>query len=280
MIQRVTACRTFILSKVWFIANFMVIKEPDLKDINCLIFKFIWGSSIELVKRNSLILPYEKGGLNMVHLKSKLKCIALQQFNYISVNYKRVAYNLSLYWMKSKLRVLKLNNYNIIPEGDDRDRPKEYIFLIKTVGEYKKLNQEYTIGNNNLNSKKVYERFKEICEIRMKVESLPKPLEWENIYKNIYDKNLDSKLKEINFKVLNNGLNLSIKYSDRLGNKCFLCKRNREIIDHLFLDCVETKTFFQIFKKITKNESIELNKDYMIYGLNMNEKENKNMSIF
>ena len=89
MIQRIVACKTFILNKLWFISNFICFSDKFIKMINSIIFKFIWNNSIELVKRGVLILPSERGGLDMVNLKAKLETINLQNFLYISKQFNR-----------------------------------------------------------------------------------------------------------------------------------------------------------------------------------------------
>ncbi|CAF1135238.1 unnamed protein product, partial [Brachionus calyciflorus] len=89
MLERTTICKTFILSKLWFLANFIYISEDKIKDLNSLIFKFIWNSPIELIKRDILILPFEEGGMNMFNLYGRLKNIHMQSFFYIAKSHQR-----------------------------------------------------------------------------------------------------------------------------------------------------------------------------------------------
>ena len=68
MLERITIVKTFLLSKLWFITAFKKINLQKIKEINLLLFRFIWNSKNEHVKRETLILPYENGGMNMFHL--------------------------------------------------------------------------------------------------------------------------------------------------------------------------------------------------------------------
>jgi hypothetical protein len=66
ILERVVVSKTFILSKLWYIVNFITLSEENIKMIESVIHKFIWCNSMELIKRNTLILPYENGGLNSI----------------------------------------------------------------------------------------------------------------------------------------------------------------------------------------------------------------------
>ena len=280
MLQRIVACKTFVLSKLWFIAHFIFVEEKFLKEINFLIFKFIWGNSIELVKRDTLILPIENGGLGMFHLKAKLETISMQQFNYISRHFKRVCYNMSVYWLKHKLRGVNFQNYNIIPEGSDDERPKIYSYMIECYEKYKKLNTNYRIGESILNSKIIYEKLRKGYEIRPKYESLPVALDWNMVNFNLMNKKLDSRLREINFKILNNCLSLNIKYSNRLRKNCVLCKKKTENLNHLFLECQKSIELFGNVRKLLKNNNLTLSSQLVYYSLNIGPFENKIISIY
>ena len=82
MLEKITVLRTFALSKLWYQANFYVLSETDIKNIESLAYKFIRGGC-ELIKRNTLISDYSDGGLNMLSIRTKLSTIMLRNFMYI-----------------------------------------------------------------------------------------------------------------------------------------------------------------------------------------------------
>ena len=70
VIDRTIACKTFIVSKLWYL---IIVNEKKIKIIDRIVHKFIWNSPIERIKRNTLILPYENGGLKSVCVKEDMK---------------------------------------------------------------------------------------------------------------------------------------------------------------------------------------------------------------
>jgi hypothetical protein len=94
-LERVVVSKTFILSKLWYIINFIKLSEENIKIIESVIHKFIWCNSIELIKRNTLILPYESGGLNSVCLRAKIETSYIQNYINILNNNQRMFYQLS-----------------------------------------------------------------------------------------------------------------------------------------------------------------------------------------
>ncbi len=134
MLERIVVCKTFILSKIWFIAGIMVVDEKAIKKINKLMIKYIYNNALELLKRDSIILPYDRGGFDMFHLKAKIETINIQQFIYIRRNSERMFYCMSVYWMKFLLRDLNMPNFNLIPCGSDKQRPTFY----EKMSEYSK----------------------------------------------------------------------------------------------------------------------------------------------
>ena len=52
-----------------------------------MLFRFIWKSKIELVKKETLIISFDNGGMNMIRLESRLKTVSLQKYLYIRKNY-------------------------------------------------------------------------------------------------------------------------------------------------------------------------------------------------
>ena len=104
MIERIVTVRTFILSKMWYLANFICFSIQHVKNIESMIHKFIWCNSAERIKRNTLILNYESGGLNNVCLKAKLETILITNFINIIFNKERMFYQYSVKHLKFRLR--------------------------------------------------------------------------------------------------------------------------------------------------------------------------------
>jgi hypothetical protein len=279
MYDRIVVCKTFLLSKLWFLCQFIIFDKKFVREINGLVYRFVWNNAIELVKRDTLILPWERGGLGMFHLKAKLDCIILQQFIYISSSFERKFYCLSVYWLKFIMKDLNLTNFNIIPSGLDINRPNWYSKMFEIVSLMKKSNKKFMSQRFALNSKKTYEIFRSKYEKRPKCESNRLILNWEEVYEKTLNKNYDSFIRTLNFKILNNGLEFNMKFENRKKIKCFLCRDYKEDIDHLFINCQKTRDLFKLVEHNFENK-INLNIMNIIYHLNLTASDSKMISIF
>lgn len=243
-LERIIVCKTFALSKLWYIASFMIIPEKYIKKYQKIIFKFIWNGAIEYIKRDTLILPLDQGGLNMFSIRAKFETILFQQFKHITFYYERQAYQLSVYWLKFQLRELKLKNFNLIPCGSENMRPIYYERMIDVVKNIKKQDENLFKNIESYSSKKTYQILAKKYYIKPNLESTPLQIEWIKVYKNIHNIK-DSNVRTVNYKILMDALPLNnriVKNKDR----CYFCKKQIEDRDHLFINCREIQNLFLI----------------------------------
>ena len=282
LIERIIACKTFLLSKVWFLATFFDFEEKNIKTINSIIYSFIWGNRTELIKRNTLILPYEQGGLEMFCLKAKLQTIVLKQFMYSTRRFESKAYQLSVYFMKFFIKDIGLKNFNIIPSCEDSERPEIYKKMVDSLNKFSSLEEEgsFDIMKSKYNSKAIYKRFRKIYEIKPDHQSNNIIIDWNGIYKKNIDKTLDVKLREMNYRVIYNALSLGFKFKEKMNNRCYLCQRYKEDQDHLFINCTVTYDLFSMIKKNFKSNEIKLSKLRVFYSYNLDRNDTFMMSIF
>ncbi len=71
---KVCIIKSLALSKIIYIALGLTIPDKIIKEIDRLIFRFLWGKR-DRIKRKSIINTLEKGGLNMVDVRSQLSAI-------------------------------------------------------------------------------------------------------------------------------------------------------------------------------------------------------------
>ena len=77
-IGRITVIKTFILSK--FIHLFITIPSPDhqfIKQINSLLFGYLWNQKPDKIKRSIIIQDFNKGGLRMLDLQYFIQSLKL-----------------------------------------------------------------------------------------------------------------------------------------------------------------------------------------------------------
>ena len=70
-IGKITIVTSLGISQLVFLLSVLP-KPPDkfLKDLNSIIFNFIWSGKPDKISRNTIIGDYEKGGLKMIHIPS------------------------------------------------------------------------------------------------------------------------------------------------------------------------------------------------------------------
>jgi hypothetical protein len=291
LIDKITVLRTFGLSKLWYLLNFITLDEKEIKNIESLSFNYIWGNKVETIKRDTLIAEFKNGGLNMISIRAKINMIVIRNLLYIKLNMDRPQYQFSLYWMKFYFKEY-LKNFNILPMGLDKDRPKIYSSMIEN---FKKFSVKFTtwVTSENERRKKIYdERVKKITNKEQIKSFAPYSnnfliksgiLDSKLIYKLFLTdyseiKNLDhnisksdqeyifykihkilnsSKVRLTNFKLLHHGLSTNSKFKNRYNNSCFMCKKIlNENSEHIFVTCELAKKFFDYIKKkfLSKNE--------------------------
>jgi hypothetical protein len=96
MLQRITALETFILSKLWFILNFVVLKRNQIIILERKIYQYIWNNKIELIKKKTLIKSKLEGGLDMIDKFSKIQAMYVKQYIHLLNNHQKVEYQYGL----------------------------------------------------------------------------------------------------------------------------------------------------------------------------------------
>jgi hypothetical protein len=89
LIDKITVLRTFGLSKLWYLLNFITLDEKEIKNIESLSFNYIWGNKVETIKRDTLIAEFKDGGLNMISIRAKINMIVIRNLLYIKLNMDR-----------------------------------------------------------------------------------------------------------------------------------------------------------------------------------------------
>jgi len=120
LIDKITVLRTFALSKLWYLLNFVTIEENDIKRLETLAFNYIWNGKCELIKRKLLYCDFKDGGLNMVCIRAKIHMILIRNLLYIKFNRHRPQYQYSIYWMKFEFFREYIENFNIRPTPDSK----------------------------------------------------------------------------------------------------------------------------------------------------------------
>jgi hypothetical protein len=73
---RSTIINTVFLAKLWYTAAVFDFSKAFVKEVDSIIFKFLWRST-EWIARNVLVNNRTQGGLGIVHVKAKIKALRL-----------------------------------------------------------------------------------------------------------------------------------------------------------------------------------------------------------
>ena len=102
----------------------------------------------------------------------------------------------------------------------------------------------------------------------------------EKIYKSLTDRKLIIELRELNYKILHNGLTLNIKISERMKMKCVICEKETETIEHIFVECKDVHILFDMIKNHLTDSSIKLSNNNIILSLNQSFRDKQIISIY
>jgi len=110
-----------ICSKLWYLVATTILPAPFLDKIIRLVFDFVWSNKTEKVSRNTMYLESDKGGIGLVHIKSKIK--AMQVKHLLQLLNKEYAkwHSFAIYWIGFSLRSFKPEYAsNSIPHSDHK----------------------------------------------------------------------------------------------------------------------------------------------------------------
>ena len=78
--QRVTYANSCLLSKLWYIAHIYPLSNNHAKNINSIIFQYIWGGRYEPIKRTTVCKSKDEGGLAVINCLYKAKTLMVNTF--------------------------------------------------------------------------------------------------------------------------------------------------------------------------------------------------------
>ena len=73
LIGRIQVIKTFAIPKFMFRASLISLTKEIVKQVNSVLYNFIWDSGKDKIKRLSLISGHENGGLRMPHIEAFIK---------------------------------------------------------------------------------------------------------------------------------------------------------------------------------------------------------------
>ena len=73
LIGRIQIIKTFAIPKFMFRASLISLTKEIVKQVNSVLYNFIWNSGKDKIKQLTLISDYKNGGLRMPHIETLIK---------------------------------------------------------------------------------------------------------------------------------------------------------------------------------------------------------------
>ncbi len=234
---KVKIINALALSHIIFISKLLLPSRDEIKQINSIIFKFLWAPrKIEQCARAKIIKHCKDGGLGIPDIKSRAEAVFLSRAAGILGS---EPHELTETWQKdaryqigTRMRSINENLYtNLLPNADQPDQDYRKILEL-----YNKINFEGLVWKNikvktifhylNINSNQT-----DLWE-RRTLKSRPTKHFFSNIEREIAWRTLNGAYKWTTFlETINNETSF-----------CFLCnQRGRDTAEHLFSECTITR---------------------------------------
>ena len=147
---RAVVVKQFALAKVWYLARTLTMPKVIQKDLEKMIWKYMWRNSAPLVKRSVCVSAIDSGGLSFPHIEAKMTAIRCSWFKKIldpqsSSMIKRYA----IHWLSklSGIYKMELNVFGMpYYEPPARALTKLPAFYRQTYNDWRKLKEEGTFN--------------------------------------------------------------------------------------------------------------------------------------
>ena len=236
--QRVTYANACILSKMWYTAHIYPLTEKHTKEVNTILFKYIWGGRYEPIRRATVHRPIKEGGLAIVNCLHKASTVMVSTFIkcYVHDEYRN---SLMFYFCYLRLNNILPSDYNV-----HNDSPVTTPYYDKVINVAKSILHlpgfPYTVNKN------IY--FNMLKREEYLAESLYPTFNWKRIWNNHQNTFIYSHDREVIFKHLhmclatNKKLYVMNLVNSSVCNKCI--SGNEQTALHMFYQCDYVKPLF------------------------------------
>ena len=244
LFQRAAYANSCILSKVWYVCHVYPLTGIYVKDINRILFNYIWCGRYEPIRRTTVFKPKGEGGLRLINCGIKSKVLLANSFLkcYSDDEYKNP---LMIHYC-----YLKMNN-SIPKHFSVHDAaiisPPYYQAIMSIIDKFLHFSTFPIIPN-----KKMYSLLSP--KEKPIIENLYPQFKWKHIWSNFCDLKIYPFDKDIIYK----HLHVTLATNTRLAmlnvtdsNKCNLCRDGKEQTAlHMLYECTYISPFYHWFLNI------------------------------
>lgn len=230
IVQKIWVLNTYVLSKLWYVAQLF---PPDNKHIALIRKKcgnFIWKGSFYKVERKELYAPEHKGGLSLIDIESKAKALFIKN-------------------ILCSRRTETVDEF-MIEQSTNKNLSRNTCEWIKLAIKLKNENIE--------TSKQIYDRLIDKMNITIKQQEKKPNFEWENIFENSNQNFLSSESRSSLFMVLRDLVPCKSKlFRHKVRGidspTCDSCGRIDDV-DHRIKSCIGSSVVWNWLNAIIKNQ--------------------------
>ncbi|KAI8514954.1 hypothetical protein Bbelb_075450 [Branchiostoma belcheri] len=270
---RVTVANALAAAKLWYIASVFIPPDSVIKEIETALFHFFWDKRREMVSRNTIYLPPEKGGWGLTNIAKKAKCLYSRPFSDILSQGKLPWVQLARYWLGFFLRRFDPSTWsNNMPHSPNA--PPQYKALQTFVLELVEASPSKQ-WDTGCTTRSLYN------DLLMKDAHVPtvclnkRSVPWSLSFQSVQHPLLENRLKDTAWLVAHHALKTNaLLYSKWRFIRSGTCPRNNcngfETMDHVMWSCNEvllTWTWVEGFIRRWVLSDFRINRHMVIFGI-------------
>ena len=239
--QKSLIVNSLLLSKVWYAAHVYPLPLEHAKVIINEVCSFIWKRNYNPISRNILYNPKQKGGIGLIDVYLKAKCI----FTHTVMKSFKVSKKDDIIQYYMALRLNSLFGIRTLPRNFSYVNTPYYDFCVDIVRKC------FLKSNNfpNVSSRKIYDLLFNITQ--PEIEKMYPNFDWCSIWKNVTFKYINIYDKHVVFKyiheILTNNKKLYV-FGHKISPNCDTCLAEESNI-HMFLYCSKVQECINILYK-------------------------------
>ncbi len=243
------------LSGLVYVGSVLDIPEQIVKEINRLVFSFLWSNKNELVARTTLFQPITNGGLGLTDIRTKIHALHLNNLSRIvDPNYRASWVYLARYFIGRSLakysEQVSFLRSNLVPHSITR--PPYYDCFLSLIDKHKLMFK--TLMSQSTSVRKIYSALQEATHTRPIAEpaweaSLSKSFPWKLCWLVSLTGISSGSENDVSWKILHRVLKTSSylkSWGLRISDQCDACCGIEDLY-HLFLHCPIAKAVWSHF---------------------------------
>lgn len=226
VIKRVKYINIYILSKVWYLSQVIPLQDEFIKKIESMCYQFIWSGFIFKTSKAQLLLPENKGGLNLCSVELKaislfakeiFKLLNSEKTNFNSAFIHKVVYDL------------------LFSDSQENEIPVDFRMQLENIFDLD-LDFEKDCTTKAIYKKLYLSKIYDINNIELKYPEV----KWKNLWENISNPYICDNWKSALYCFANDLYSTGFKkHKNKIGHSLYCVKCNE--IDTLYHRCFECR---------------------------------------